>query len=234
MKADWLAVLLCCFVTLIACENALHGGTILALAGKDSVLIATDSRFSSQQTGPYLLGEHYRTVCKIGNNVLIGCYGLDSDSRLLVEILRTKFVLHAKDSFKNDNIRKDNNVEPIYHPGSVSRVVSNSLYSSNLAISPIVVGLNNENKPYICSMDGLGAQTLSDTFAICGTSTASLMAVCEQYYQPNLDSSELVQLAEKCLKLALQRDVLSGCSVRLYILTCNSGIVVKDFHTSDV
>ncbi len=233
MRMFWL-LLFCSLIKLMTGENALHGGTIMALTGKDSVLLATDSRFSSQQTGPYLLGKHYRTVCKIGKNILIGCYGLDSDSRLLVENLRTKFVLHAKDSFVNDNVRKDSDIEPIYHPETVTRVVSNILYSSSLAISPIVVGLSNENKPYICSMDGLGAQTLSDTFAISGTSTAGLMSVCEQYYQPNLDSSELILLAEKCLKLALQRDVLSGCNVRLYILTHNNGLVVKDFQTSDV
>lgn len=233
MKLFWLILLYGLIVVTIG-ENALHGGTIMALAGKDSVLLATDSRFSSQQTGPYLLGKHYRTVCRIGKNVLIGCYGLDSDSRLLVENLRTKFVLHAKDSFQNDYVRKDHCEDPIYHPQSVARVISNNLYSSNLAISPIVVGLSSDNKPYICSMDGLGAQTLSSTFAISGTSTASLMAVCEQYFQPNLESSELIQLAEKCLKLALQRDVLSGCNVRLYILTHSSDIIIKDFHTSDV
>jgi hypothetical protein len=31
--------------------NSIHGGTFLAMSGKDSVVLAVDSRFSSQKTG---------------------------------------------------------------------------------------------------------------------------------------------------------------------------------------
>ena len=205
------------YITSILCN--IHGGTILAMAGKDTVILATDSRFSSYQSGSLLLGEYPRKVFRIGSKVMIACFGLESDTITLMDNIREKVGLDHQGSLD---------------PMCVSRIVSNILYEKRLMCSPIVIGLGKNNIPYICCMDSLGAQTVSDSFAVTGTANAGLYAICESLYMKNLSLSKLTEVTEKCLQLALQRDILSGCKVYAYIMTKDGTISLKTFDTADI
>jgi 20S proteasome subunit beta 3 len=185
-------------------SSSIHGGTLLAMNGKDCVVLVSDSRFSSQATGNMFLGEFPRLVYRVGSKCLLGCFGLDADARTLATKLREK--LH-------------NHNEQDLGPEHIARVVSNSLYENDLILSPIVAGLKENSVPYICTMDGLGAQTVSDKFAVVGTANEGLLAVCESLYVPDLSPDQLLQLATRCFNLAMQRDVLSGASLRAFTLT---------------
>jgi len=87
--------------------------------------------------------------------------------------------------------------------------------------------------PYICCLDGLGAMTVTDKFAVTGTANHALYAICESYFQSELSAGDLVSLTEKCIKLGLQRDILSGCNVRIYLITAD-GMYTRDIVTFDV
>lgn len=203
------------YITPGVSSNSIHGGTYLAMAGKESVILASDSRFSSQSS--FLLGKHPRCVFRIGSKVIVGCFGLDSDARILIRNLRKKLADHL-----------ENELEPEH----IARLISNILYSNNVILSPIVVGIRSNGEPYICSMDGLGAQTESSQFAVTGTANAGLYALCESLYSPNLSATELMSTAERCFKLALQRDVMSGCDIRMFSIL-NENIYMKDLYFAD-
>ena len=205
------------FVVRCKSNESFHGGTILAMAGKNSVVIASDSRFSSYQTGTFLLGQYPRCIYRVGSKTLIGFYGLDSDARTVMDEMQEKLLHH---------LDRDVSVK------SISRLLSDTLYSSSLQCSPIIAGVGDTGEPHICSMDGLGAQTISDTFAVSGTANFGLYAICESMYRPGLKSEELVIIVEKCLRLAMQRDVLSGCSIRILTITTD-GIYSKDIEIAD-
>lgn len=197
--------------------ESFHGGTILAMAGDNSIVIASDSRFSSYQTGTFLLGQFPRCIFRVGSKTLIGFYGLDSDARAVMDDMQEKLLHHL-----------DRHVST----KCIARLLSDILYSSSLQCSPIIAGLDDAGGPHICSMDGLGAQTVSDTFAVSGTANSGLYAICESMYRPGLKSDELVIIVEKCLRLAMQRDVLSGCSIRILTVTAD-GIYSKDVEIAD-
>jgi len=214
----WVSIaLLAIFIRKVKCAS-FHGGTYLALAGKDSVALICDSRFSSIRTGSMMLGSCPRLCYRIGSKCIVGCFGLDSDVYHLIDLLRMKLIDHADDDLQ---------------PESISRVVSDLLYNNDFLFSPIIVGLTDHCLPYICSMDGLGAQTVSDKFAVTGTASEGLYALCESLYLPNLESHELLILAEKCFYLGLQRDVLSGGDFQIITIT-RGNIFVKDIVKSDV
>ena len=196
-----------------------HGGTLLALKGRDSVLLAADSRFTSYRTGSFLLGEFPRLVFCVGSRTLVGCIGLDSDIQSVLEACRERLSSH-----------EDAWVEP----QTVARVVSNILYRTRLYVSPMVVGIDSRTGPYICSLDGLGAQTEPEGFAVSGTANSGLYAICESLYEPGLDDEALVAVAERCLTQALQRDVLSGCSVTISLLKADGSVIKKILKTNDV
>lgn len=212
------AVIFCSFFGICFCSESFHGGTFLAMAGKDSIIIASDSRFSSYQTGPFLLGQFPRCMYRIGSKTLIGFYGLDSDAHFIMDNMREIFSDQCDDDTDAKNI---------------ARALSDTLYSSGLQCSPIIVGFLSDGSPHICSMDGLGAQTISNSFAVSGTANSGLYAICESKYQPNLSSNKLITIVEKCLRLALQRDVLSGCGIRILTIT-KDGIYSKEIEIADV
>jgi 20S proteasome subunit beta 3 len=182
-------------VVLAAGDRSFHGGTLLAMAGRDCVVIASDSRFSSYQTGSFMLGQFPRSIYRIGSKTIVGFYGLDSDARTVVERLREKLLDH-----------EDAHVQPSH----LARVLSDTLYATGLLTSPIVVGMENDGQPFICSMDGLGAQTVTDSFAVAGTANTGLYAMCESAYRPGLSAEELVDVVERCMRMALQVRVSSN------------------------
>lgn len=201
----------------VVTRGNVHGGTFLAMVGKDSVVLAADSRFTSYRTGSMFLGEHERNVCRIGSKTIIGLFGLDSDAHDIMSILREKVSEHI-----------DTDLEP----PNIAHLLSNILYSKQLMCVPIVIGLNKET-PYLCSMDSLGAQTVSESFVVTGTGVGSLFSICEGLFIPNMSTFQLIDTVKRALKLALQRDVLSGCKVRLYLLH-NATIACEDFESDDV
>lgn len=197
----------------------IYGGTYIALAGPDSVLLACDSRFSSQQTGPFLLGEHKRSVFLVGHSILVGCFGLDADARTIHEHVASKL------------LKLDSATE--LQPQSVSRLISSKLYESNLICSPIIASYTRKWGPYIAGLDGLGAITHSSGFVVAGTAAKSMFAILESQYKAGMDPQQLAALAERAFKMAMQRDVLSGCTVRILTIT-HDGIFEKLVHTDDV
>ncbi|KAJ1419796.1 nucleophile aminohydrolase [Ochromonadaceae sp. CCMP2298] len=211
--ASFLVLLLLC----LSASASVHGGTYLAMSGKDSVVLVSDSRFSSQGSGATLLGTHPRFTLRVGASALVGCFGLDADARTLLHLLRRMLGASGVGELE---------------PASVARVVSDLLYSNNLLLSPIVAGLD-QGRPYLCTMDGLGAQTVSSTFAVVGTANEGLLSLCESLYTPDLDTEQLIALAERCFCLAMQRDVLSGGDFRVVTLT-REAVWVKDVQRLDV
>ena len=202
-----------------AVAESFHGGTLLAMAGRDAVVIAADSRFSSHETGAFMLGQFPRSIYRIGSRTLVGFYGIDSDARTIMERIREKLSKH-----------QDHHLQP----NNLARVLSDTLYASGLICSPILVGMQDDGHPFICSMDSLGAQTVTDSFAVAGTANSGLYALCESAYRPELSADELVDVVERCLRLALQRDTLSGGNLRLYTLLPNGDMFLKEIQVNDV
>lgn len=184
-------------------------------------------RFSSPNTGPYLIGQHSRILFRVGADCAVGCFGLDSDARQLLEHIQEKM----------SSIKESENLGP----QNVATLISNFLYKKRLYCTPIIIGLIRKKdkdgktilEPYICSMDSLGAMTSSQSYAVIGTATASLYSLCESNYQAAMETLPLLGLTEKIMKLALQRDVMSGGKVNVLTIT-EEGIFLKDFDTHDV
>jgi 20S proteasome subunit beta 3 len=220
--------------------SEIHGGTILAMRGKDCVLIASDSRFSSYRTGSFLLGEYARPLFSVGSRTIVGCIGLDADAHSLREAVKQQL-----------SSLEDITVEP----SSVARVISNILYRNRMYVTPVVIGIDSKRGPVICCMDGLGALTETDRFVVCGSASAALYALCERegvLYSGGdaasassvsagrggpgsmMSEEELLNAAERALVLALQRDVLSGRQVHVLLLRTDGTHVRKTFQTDDV
>lgn len=199
-------------------SQSLHGGTYLAMAGKDSVLLASDSRFIHPQMNQLLLGSHPRTMFRIGFKTVLGCDGIELHSSYLRQLLTQKLADHTNSELSTEHIAK---------------LVSGIMYETGLHLAPIIAGFDKSNAPFLCSMDSLGAVTVTDSYVVSGTSSSQLHALCESLYVPGLSAAQLVKLAERCLKLAFQRDILSGSNLRL-VTVHKDDFYIKDVEFQDI
>jgi 20S proteasome subunit beta 3 len=166
----------------------------------------------------FMLDQRPRDVYQLGSKTLVGFYGPDFFGSLLMHHVQKLLYDH-----------RDEELDPEH----LARVIANTLYQRAWPLNPIVVGMNEQGEPFICSMDGLGAQTKSDTFAVVGTANAEVLTLCEMLYRPNLNAEELTELGTKCLRLAFQRNILSGGNVNVVVLKKGSSIVTTEIELQD-
>ncbi len=195
------------------------GGTFLAMAGKDGVMLAADSRYSFLHLRGVLLDQRSRDIFRLGSSTLFGCFGPDIYASVLVSDIQHVFGSHCQEELSPENL---------------ARIVSNILYERKYPVCPIMIGLNSLGQPFVCSMDGIGAQTVSNDYAVVGTANAEVLALCESLYHQGLDTNELMDLGTKCLKLAFRRNILSGGNIKVVVLHRDFTLTTKQFMFDDV
>ena len=62
---------------------------------------------------------------------------------------------------------------------------------------PVLAGLSDENKPFICTMDSIGAKELAKDFVVVGTASESLYGACESMFKPDMEAKELAEVVSK-------------------------------------
>lgn len=82
-------------------------------------------------------------------------------------------------------------------------------------------------RPYLCSMDMIGAKSESTAFVCAGTAAQCMYGTAEALWKPNLTAYQLVAVCGQAFLSALDRDCLSGYGAILYLLTPD-GIVEYD------
>jgi 20S proteasome subunit beta 3 len=196
----------------------MNGGTCLALTGKNCVIMASDSRFSLARSST-MVEKFPREIYRIGSKSLVGASGLDFHYEWFVNALRRTLEQQS---------------DSILEPDHIANSISSLLYKyEGLYLSTLLAGVSDNELPYLCSFDGLGALTKTDKFAAVGTSAATLSAILEATYRPNLEPEELCCLTERCLKLAFQRDIMSGGDIKIVTLK-KDGIYSKTIKIEDV
>lgn len=82
-------------------------------------------------------------------------------------------------------------------------------------------------RPYLCSMDLIGAKSESEAFVCAGTASQSMYGTAEALWEPDLTADELVAVCGTAFLSALERDCLSGYGATVYLLTPD-GIIEYD------
>ena len=102
-----------------------------------------------------------------------------------------------------------------------SSMISNMLFERRFGpwfISPIVAGLDDENVPFLSSMDCLGCEMFTDDFVVGGTMEEALYGMCESMYRPDMEEEDLFETISQCLLSACNRDALSGWGATVHIM----------------
>lgn len=164
-------------------------------------------------------------------NLMVAFVGLDGDVQSLAETLQMQVnsKLNRVLGFEvTGNEGRDRNSR--ISPQSLASLTSHVLYQNRgrFYVEPLIVGLKERTGvPYLCGMDSIGAQSLSNTFACSGAASKSLYGTAEALWRPDLEADELVEVCGKAFQSALERDCLSGYGAMVYLIT-KDGVVEFD------
>jgi 20S proteasome subunit beta 3 len=116
------------------------------------------------------------------------------------------------------NLREERDMQP----KTLAHLLSQLLYEKRFGpyfTEPVVAGIDQNDKPYICSMDLLGAQELAKDFVVSGTCTENLFGMAESLWRPDLEPDDLFETISQCLLASVDRDAYSGWGAVVHVLT---------------
>merc|ERR1712224_353584 len=140
--------------------------------------IAADTRFGLQQQ---TVACDFEKVFKMSDRIFVGLAGLATDVQTLRNTLKFKLALYE--------LRE----ERVMKPEAFSALLSHMLYEKRFGpyfVEPVVAGLTDEGKPFLCGMDLIGAPVYTDDFVVSGTCTPNLNGMCESMYRPDMEPDE--------------------------------------------
>ncbi|KAL0314340.1 UNVERIFIED_CONTAM: Proteasome subunit beta type-3-A [Sesamum angustifolium] len=108
-------------------------------------------------------------------------------------------------------------------PETFASLVSALLYEKRFGpyfCQPVIAGLGDEDKPFICTMDSIGAKYgTCQRFCVAGTASESLYGACESMFKPDMEAEELFETISQALLSSVDRDCLSGWGGHVYLVT---------------
>ncbi|XP_015674531.1 proteasome subunit beta type-1 [Protobothrops mucrosquamatus] len=201
-----------------------NGGTILAIAGEDFVVVASDTRLSED----YAIHSRDSPKCyKLTDTTVIGCSGFHGDCLTLTKILEARLKM-----YKHSNNK-------IMTSGAIAAMLSTILYSRRFFpyyVYNIIGGLDEEGKGAVYSFDPVGSYQ-RDSFKAGGSASAMLQPLLDnQVGLKNMQGVKQLPLSlEKALQLvkdvfisAAERDVYTGDALKICIIT-KDGIKEESF-----
>jgi 20S proteasome subunit beta 3 len=185
------------------------------MAGKDCVGIAADYRLGIQaQT----VAMDFKKVFKVTDRLYVGLAGLATDVQTLEQLLRFRKNLYE--------LREE---RPL-GPKVLSNLLSHLLYEKRFGpwfVEPVIAGLDDQGKPYLSTMDLIGAQCETQDFVVSGTCTGNMYGMCETLFRPNMDADELFETLGQALMSSTDRDALSGYGGIVHIITPD-GVITRE------
>lgn len=183
-----------------------YGGSLLAICGKDSVILIGDKRMGQ---GPITTTTNRTSIFKINNKAFIGLSGFLPDSQEVIERIKTYVGLFEVNEGKEISVIELMNL--------LSYILYAERTKNYFYVQPIVVGIDENNKPRAFSMDCLGSTT-EYHYVSTGTAENNLTGLAETLYAENMDDTQLFTCGMQAFLNAVDRDALSGWGAECFII----------------
>lgn len=189
--------------------------TVLAIAGEDFSIVASDTRLSE---GFSIHTRDSPKCYKLTDKTVIGCSGFHGDCLTLTKIIEARLKM-----YKHSNNKA-------MTTGAIAAMLSTILYSRRFFpyyVYNIIGGLDEEGKGAVYSFDPVGSYQ-RDSFKAGGSASAMLQPLLDnQVGFKNMQNVEHVPLTlDRAMRLvkdvfisAAERDVYTGDALRICIVT---------------
>lgn len=192
-----------------------NGSAIIAMAGKDCIGIAADRRLGQNLT---TIDTNFTKIFNLQPRVMVGLSGLATDVQTVKNQLDYRLKLYQ--------LREERNMTPQV----LSNLMSTMLYEKRFGpyyMEPIIAGLGEDGKPFLSSMDLIGATMTDKNFVVAGNCTGNLFGMAESLYRPDMNPEDLFETLAQSLLSAVDRDALTGWGGVVHILT-SDGIITRE------
>lgn len=201
-----------------------NGGNVVAVAGKDFVVIASDMRLSS---GYSILSRNQSKLFKASNNAVLGSCGCWAD------VLTFRKYLEAKTRMYKFEHNTD-----IDTP-ALAQLIANMLYFKRFFpyyVGNILAGLDENGEGCVYSYDPVG-HCERVNYRACGTSSAMLQPLLDnQIGRKNIEGAvetkptieEAVTIIKDAFVSATERDINTGDGMHIMVLTAD-GVKEESF-----
>ncbi|KAL7496852.1 hypothetical protein ACHAWT_005045 [Skeletonema menzelii] len=192
-----------------------NGAAIIAMSGKNCVAIASDNRLGIQyQT----VSMDFQKIFKMNDSLMVGLAGLASDVQTLDQLLRFRMNLYE--------LREEREMTPRVFTNLLSTMLYEKRFGPYFC-EPVIAGLDENGKPFLSTMDLIGAQAAAKDFVVAGTCDGNLYGMCETLYKPDMEEEELFETIAQALLASVDRDALSGWGGVVHVIT-EKGIVSRE------
>ncbi len=172
------------------------GTTTVALIGRDCVVLAAESK----ATISYLVAsKEAKKIYPITNRIAATIAGSVGDAQTLMRILKAEAKLYE---LENGEVTVN----------AMATLLANILQSSRIFpyITEVILGGVDSKGRHIYDVDPLGGVLEERKFIASGSGSPIALGVLEELYEEGMEREEVVEVAIKAIKAAVERDVYSG------------------------
>eukprot|EP00745_Piridium_sociabile_P036301 TRINITY_DN64894_c0_g1_i1.p1 TRINITY_DN64894_c0_g1~~TRINITY_DN64894_c0_g1_i1.p1 ORF type:complete len:263 (-),score=56.31 TRINITY_DN64894_c0_g1_i1:595-1302(-) len=201
-----------------------NGGTVLAIAGEDFAVIASDSRL---MTGFSILSRDVPKTSQVTSSTVVGSCGFHGDVLTLTKVVETRLKMFSYIHNKEMDT------------SSIAAMLSTILYYRRFFpyyVYNIVAGLDTEGKGCVFSFDPVGSYE-RETYRAGGSASSMLQPLLDNQIgmknqegakQVPLSKVKAVALVKDVFTSAAERDINTGDSVVIHVVS-KQGITKESF-----
>ena len=185
-------------------ENAKHGTTTVGLLCSDGVILGSETRATM---GNLIANKNVKKILPIQDHIWITTAGGVADAQKLVRMMQVE-----------SNLYQIERGRPMKVEAAVS-LLSNILHGNKWFpywVQLIVGGY--DDKPRLFSLDALGS-ALDEKVVSTGSGSPFAYGLLENLYSEGKTVEEMLPVAAKAIKSALERDAFSGNHINLVAIT---------------
>jgi len=184
-----------------------RGTTTVAAVCKDGVILATDTRATM---GNYVASKQAKKVYKITDSLAMTIAGGVAVAQRIVDILKANAQLFDLEKGRPMQV------------SAAARLVSNILFSNREVGMPLplqaIIGGFDETGPHVFNLDPFGSLT-EERVVSTGSGSPFAYGVLEDRYREDCSIKEMTPVVVKAVDSAMKRDVASGDSFDIAIIT---------------
>ncbi|XP_052673382.1 proteasome subunit beta type-1-like [Crassostrea angulata] len=194
---------------------AMNGGTCLAIAGEDFVVVGSDTRLSQ---GFSIFTRDLPKTYKLTTSTVLGACGFHGDVLTLTKVLNARLKM-----FEHEHHKKMTTSE-------IAAMLSTMLYHRRFFpyyVYNLIAGLDEEGKGVVYSFDPVGSYG-SDGYRARGSAAAMLQPLLDNQIglknqqnvqRVSLSKEKVVNLVKDVFISAAERDIYTGDAVVVHVIT---------------
>jgi len=203
--------------------EAKKGTTTVGIICKDGIILAADNRATA---GTLIANKAVQKVVQVSDYMAMTTAGLVSDIQLFTKIIKAQIMLLKLRKGKEPCVKE------------AANMLGNLAYTNirRPSMIPGFVGFlfagHDKSGQHLYELTFDGTVLEADDYATDGSGSTVVLGVLETLYKENMTVEQGVELAERCIQTAIQRDSATGNGIHVAVIT-KDGVNFRNRKTVD-